>query len=35
MSQGSFSGLLSLKRAGCLVGAALVEVVFGTFVTGI
>ena len=36
MSQGSsFSGLLSLKTAGCLVGAVLVEVVFGTFVTGI
>jgi hypothetical protein len=31
MSQDSFSGLLSLKTAGCLVGAALVEVVFGTW----
>ena len=35
MSQDSYSGLLSLKTGGCLVGAVLVEVVFGTFVTGI
>ena len=30
MSQDSYSGLLSLKTGGCLVGAVLVEVVFGT-----
>ncbi len=35
ISQGSFSGLLSLETAGCLVGVVLVEVVYGTFVTEI
>ncbi len=30
ISQDSFSGLLSLETASCLVGAVLVEVVFGT-----